>query len=139
VTTEIGQASDFPKEELEMFKDIPYLAASDIADAVIYVLGTPPHVQVSIKCKAIPATRHGGPYDFETSRLPHFVDNLLTDSGEVVSLTRRPPFTPERFLVLISVGYCVDHRATVRLEEFLQMKNPVTSTGIKPTTFWLEA
>jgi hypothetical protein len=40
----------------------------------------------------------------ETSRLPHFLDNRLTDGGEVVSLTRRPPFTPRgRFLVLISV------------------------------------
>jgi hypothetical protein len=29
----------------------------------------------------------------ETSRLPHFLDNRLTDGGEVVSLTRRPPFT----------------------------------------------
>jgi hypothetical protein len=30
-----------------------------------------------------------------TSRLPHFPDNRLTDGGEVVSLTRRPPFTPQ--------------------------------------------
>jgi hypothetical protein len=27
------------------------------------------------------------------SRLPHLLDNQLTDDGEVVSLTRRPPFT----------------------------------------------
>jgi hypothetical protein len=33
----------------------------------------------------------------ETSRLPHFPDNRLTDEGEVVSLTRRPPFTPRKF------------------------------------------
>jgi hypothetical protein len=26
----------------------------------------------------------------ETSRLPHFLDNRLTDGGEVVSLTHRP-------------------------------------------------
>jgi hypothetical protein len=34
-----------------------------------------------------------------------FLDNRLTDGGEVVSFTRRPPFTPSpgRFLVLISV------------------------------------
>jgi hypothetical protein len=36
---------------------------------------------------------HGGPYSCETSRLPHFIDNWLTAGGEVVSLTRRPPFT----------------------------------------------
>jgi hypothetical protein len=30
-----------------------------------------------------------------TSRLSHFLDNRLTDGGEVVSLTRLPPFTPQ--------------------------------------------
>jgi hypothetical protein len=29
------------------------------------------------------------------SRLPHFLDNRLTDGGEVVRPTRRPPFTPQ--------------------------------------------
>jgi hypothetical protein len=32
----------------------------------------------------------GGPYGCETSRLTHFLDNRLTDGGEVVSLTHRP-------------------------------------------------
>jgi NADP-dependent 3-hydroxy acid dehydrogenase YdfG len=49
VKTEIGEGSGFPEELMENFKDIPILEASDIADSVIYVLGTPPHVQVSIK------------------------------------------------------------------------------------------
>jgi hypothetical protein len=31
----------------------------------------------------------------ETSRLPHFLDNRLKYGGEVVRLTRRPPFTPQ--------------------------------------------
>jgi hypothetical protein len=44
--------------------------------------------------KAIPVTGRGGPYGCETSRLPHFLDSRLTDGGEVVSCTRRPPFTP---------------------------------------------
>jgi hypothetical protein len=35
----------------------------------------------------------GGPQGCETSRLPHFLDNRLTNGGEVVSLTLRPPFT----------------------------------------------
>jgi hypothetical protein len=30
-----------------------------------------------------------------SSKIPHFLDNRLTDGGEVVSLTRRPPFTPQ--------------------------------------------
>jgi hypothetical protein len=32
----------------------------------------------------------------EMSRLPHFLDNRLTDGGEVVSLTRQLPFTPRK-------------------------------------------
>jgi hypothetical protein len=50
----------------------------------------------------------------ETSRFPHFLDSRLTDEGEVVSLTRRPPSTPGRFLVLISF-ICWDHSATRRI------------------------
>jgi hypothetical protein len=42
------------------------------------------------KCKAIPVTGLGGPYGCETSRLPHFLDNQLSDGGEVVSLTVQP-------------------------------------------------
>jgi hypothetical protein len=34
-------------------------------------------------------TGHGGPYGCETSKLPHFLDNLLTDGDELVSPTRR--------------------------------------------------
>jgi hypothetical protein len=33
---------------------------------------------------------HGGPQGCETSRLSHFLDNRLTDDGEVISLTRQP-------------------------------------------------
>jgi hypothetical protein len=45
---------------------------------------------VKKKVTAIPVTGRGGPEGCETSRLPHFLDNRITDSGEVVSLTRRP-------------------------------------------------
>jgi hypothetical protein len=30
----------------------------------------------------------GGPEDFETSRLPYFLDNRFTDGSEILSLTR---------------------------------------------------
>jgi hypothetical protein len=44
------------------------------------------------RSKAVPVTGRGDLYGFKTSRLPHFLDNRLTDSGEVISLTRRSPF-----------------------------------------------
>jgi hypothetical protein len=46
------------------------------------------------KGKAVPVTGCGGSMLCGTSRLPHFIDNWFTDGGEVVSLTRLPPFTP---------------------------------------------
>jgi hypothetical protein len=46
--------------------------------------------------KTIPVTGRGSPKACETSRFPHFLDNRLTDDGEVVSLTRRPPFTARK-------------------------------------------
>jgi hypothetical protein len=44
------------------------------------------------KGKAIPLTGRGGPWGSETSRRPHYLDSLLTDGGEVISLTSRPPY-----------------------------------------------
>jgi hypothetical protein len=45
------------------------------------------------KGKTVSVTDRGGPYGCEMSRLPHFLDNSFTNGGQVVSLTRRPPFT----------------------------------------------
>jgi hypothetical protein len=48
------------------------------------------------KGKANPVTSRGGPEGFETSRLLYFVDSRLTNGGEFVCFTRRPPFTPKK-------------------------------------------
>jgi hypothetical protein len=53
--------------------------------------------------KSIPVTDRGGPQGCETSRLPHYLDNRLTDGGKVASPTRRPPFTLKNIPVHISV------------------------------------
>jgi hypothetical protein len=42
------------------------------------------------KGKDIPVTGRGGPQSCETSRLTHFLDNQIIDSGKAISLTRRP-------------------------------------------------
>jgi hypothetical protein len=46
-------------------------------------------IRISIK-KLFPVTGREGPWGCETSRLPHFIDNRLTDGVEDVSLKRRP-------------------------------------------------
>jgi hypothetical protein len=85
------------------------------------------------KGKAIPLTGRGGPQGCETSRFPYFLDNRLTDGGEVVSLTRRPsalyPQEDSWYLFLL---------VAVRLEGLGQLKYPMTS-GIEPATFRLVA
>jgi hypothetical protein len=57
------------------------------------------------------------------SRLPHFLDNRLTDGGEVVSLMRRTLFTPQkdsRYSFLLEAESTP--RAIVRLEGLGQLK-----------------
>jgi hypothetical protein len=44
------------------------------------------------KRKAIPVAGRWGPQGCETLRIPHCLDNQLTDGGEVVNLTQRPRF-----------------------------------------------
>jgi hypothetical protein len=52
------------------------------------------------KSKAIPVTGREGLQGCETLRVPHYLGNRLKDGGKVVSLTRRPHFTPqENYLI----------------------------------------
>jgi hypothetical protein len=45
---------------------------------------------------SIPVTDLGGSQGCEMLRLPHFLDNWLTDGGETVGLMRQPPITPTK-------------------------------------------
>jgi hypothetical protein len=45
--------------------------------------------------KGVSVTGCGSPYGCKTSRLPHFLDNRLTDGGKV-SLTHRPPLSLQK-------------------------------------------
>jgi hypothetical protein len=57
------------------------------------------------------------------SRLPHYLDNRLIDGGKVVSLTRRPPFTPqEDSWYSFLLRDWVIPRARVQLEGLSQLK-----------------
>jgi hypothetical protein len=48
------------------------------------------------KSKAIPVTGLEGLYSCEMLRIPHYLDNRLTDGGKVVSPTHPPHFTPQK-------------------------------------------
>jgi hypothetical protein len=52
-------------------------------------------IRKATKGKVIPVPGHGGPQACERLRLPHLLDNRLTDGGKVVSLRRRPLCTPQ--------------------------------------------
>jgi hypothetical protein len=64
-----------------------------------------------------------------TSRLPHFLDNRITDGGEAVSLTAGCPLPPGRFLVLISARGWVDPRTIVWLEGLRKLKKSNDHNG----------
>jgi hypothetical protein len=51
----------------------------------------------AIKGKDIPGTAVKA-HRIVGLELLHLLDNRLTDGGETVSLTRRPPFTPRKVL-----------------------------------------
>jgi hypothetical protein len=82
----------------------------------------------------------GSPYGCEEEpRPPHFLENRLTDVGEVVSLTRLQPIIPIRILILIPVTDKVNPRSIVRPEILGKLKSRVTSSGVELATFRLVA
>ncbi|XP_069683512.1 farnesol dehydrogenase-like [Periplaneta americana] len=46
VKTEIFEVSGLSIDKMDEYKTMPYMESKDIADSVLYVLGTPPHVQI---------------------------------------------------------------------------------------------
>jgi hypothetical protein len=59
------------------------------------------------KSKAIPVTGRGGLEGCEMLRIPHCLDNRLTDGGKVVSPMHPPHFTPQkRYLSISGTHFC---------------------------------
>jgi hypothetical protein len=55
------------------------------------------------KSKAIPITGREGLQAYAMLRIPHFLDNRLRDGGEVISLTRRQHFTPQKDYMVLTL------------------------------------
>jgi hypothetical protein len=64
--------------------------------------------------------------------LQRFVDNRPTDGGEVVSPTRRRPFTARKILGTHFYYRLSRPQGLVRLEGLGELKNPLTSLRIEP-------
>jgi hypothetical protein len=72
------------------------------------------------------------------SRLPHYLDNRLTDGGEVDSLTSWLAFTHQEdswYSFLLEAQ--PNPRPKCSWKGYVNLKNPMTSSGIKPVTFIL--
>jgi hypothetical protein len=59
--------------------------------SIFYVITS--YSKVKDKSKIIPVLGRRGLWDRDIARIPNFVDNRLTDGGEVVSLKCLPRFT----------------------------------------------
>jgi hypothetical protein len=78
--------------------------------------------------KAVPVKGRRGPFSCEMSRLTHFLDNRLTDSGDV-RLSRRPPFTPHQYswysLLLGGRVDPQDHSVAGRIKSIENSNDPI--------------
>jgi hypothetical protein len=75
-------------------------------------------------------------------RIPHCLDNRLTDGGKAVSPTHRMHFTRQKHYFSVSgTDFCYRlsrSQGLVRPERLSQLKN-FTSLGLEPMTVWLVA
>jgi hypothetical protein len=76
-------------------------------------------------------------------RVPHYLDNGLTDGGKIVSPAHPPHFTPHKYCYISVSGtrFCwklSKPQGLVRPAEIRKLKKK-TSLGFEPATFWLAA
>jgi hypothetical protein len=86
--------------------------------------------KVKLSCGGLPGC--------ETSRLPDFLENQLTDGGEVTSLTRQPRLTfQEKFWY----SFLSEVKSTLgpqcSWEDWINENKVMTSSEIEPATFGL--
>jgi hypothetical protein len=73
-------------------------------------------------------------------RIPHYLDNRLTDGGKVVSPTHPPHFTPQKnhYFYVSGTHFCYrlsKPKGLVRPEGLGKLKKKITSSGIEPADF----
>jgi hypothetical protein len=68
-------------------------------------------------------------------RIPHCLDNWLTDGNEVVSLMHWPCSTPGNIFISVCGTYSC-YRLS-KLPGLVHWQKSFTSSGFKPATFWL--
>jgi hypothetical protein len=95
---------------------------------ILYFLNNDGKISYAVKNdKAIPVRV---PWGCETSWLQHFLDNWLTDGGEVVRLTRRPSFTHRMIPGTHFSSRLSRHQGHIEARRIRSIENPMTSSGI---------
>jgi hypothetical protein len=93
--------------------------------------------EVLRKGKAVPVTGHESPLGYETSWLPQFLENPLTDCGKIDIFARRPPFT---FQDDFWYSFLLEAESNVGPQRGCKdWKHLITSSGLQPATFRLVA
>jgi hypothetical protein len=87
--------------------------------------------RIPVKCKgkAIPVRGREGPEGCEMLTIPHYLDNQLKDDGKLVSLTRRPHFTPQEYSwysFLLEPESTQGHSAPGRIRSIKRKSNYLT-------------
>jgi hypothetical protein len=96
------------EEKVSALQGIELRSFARTASSLVTILAEPSRLfthasNATDKGKAIPVTGREDPWGCETSRLSHFLDNRLTDGGELSAPHASCPLPPGRFRVLISV------------------------------------